>query len=181
MSGSLPFPKGLKAGDPIRPGMDPMTAVDPPPPLPEFSPDSVEFVINPATGLPVIVAGGRCPNPGALIGSVLVAASKGRAIKFGALHPKVRDGDDAPFRLLFELPDLPGSAHGILEAARHVDVLFVRPSGEPVPFVFLFMRWDALMSPGRRGETGADGGRGESPPPAGPAPAAGAPGGPTHG
>ena len=147
--GMLRRARAQRLGPSVAPGQHPLSFVDPPPRIRPFVIESPEFVVRP-NGIPIILLSGTCPSLADLDGFVLVATSRRRQLVFGGMHPKIRDGADAPFMFFFELNGANAEIHGMLEAVMHVDVAVSGADGTIVPLVFRFFRWDELMSPGGR-------------------------------
>ena len=137
-----------KLGPVVREGQHPLSFVDPPPAHEPFAVASAEVVIR-ANGFPAIIAAGACPDLAGLDGWVLACAVRSRQLVFGGLHPKVRDGADAPFKPFFAL-SAPASVYGHLAAAIHVDVVFVRDPRPMQAFVFRFVDWARMQSASAR-------------------------------
>jgi hypothetical protein len=126
-----------------------MSFVDPAPVHPPFVPLDAEFIIR-RNGRFVLICSGECPTLEQLDGFVLIVTFKNGQVLFGGMHPKIRDGVDAPFRFFFELNSVPKEVFGAIESIGNVDLFFSRSSSKLESFIFRFLPWSEIRLPPAR-------------------------------
>ena len=144
LSALKPAPR-VKAGPPLAAGQHPLSFVDPPPSHGPFKFDQVLHAVRPS-GWQVVIASGTCPDLLDLEGFVLVATERDGKLVFGGVHPKIRDGADAPFRHFFEVMPSTVESVGLLQEAVQVDLLVSKADGTIESFIFRFIPWRDFLA-----------------------------------